>query len=871
MAGLVPACFPLGTGQPSLGGTRQNVSFRWYNLHSYSFLPMLLRVLVLSVVGLWVSAAAVNAQVVPPCSTSSSSSSATLSCSQGSSFSYDLGQEFEQITALIAQFGGIDGIFFKYSFSVTGGSLPAGLTLSPSGLLSGTFASAGQFSFTLTIDYSFGVEGMTVFSESIPIPVAFAVAPYSGPTVTIDPAALSFNLTQNAAGVTQSVTVTNHGNQTLEFSASAATNSGGNWLALSPSAGSITAGGSLGLAVTADPAKLTAGTYAGVVNISVAEGQPISVSALAVVAGTQPNLQLSQTGLRFQAVSGGTATSPQTITVLNPGASSLNFAAAASTLAGGNWLSVSPASGVSSATAAGSVTVTVNPTGLQPGDYYGKIQFSASGAVNSPQVASVVLNVVTPANSPGAFVGPSGLIFIGNAGGTDPSAQTLSITNPSPSALTFLATAFGSSGGTSWLTATPSSGTVSATQPATMSVQPSLQGLAPGVYFGDLALTIASTSTTATAAPQVFHVEILLLVLPAGESPAVKPAPRPQATGCTPTQLLPVFTQLGTGFTAAVGWPTAIEVAVVDDCGNPLVSGSVIVTFSSGDPALTLESLNNGSWTATWNATHSASSVTITAQAQEANPALTGTASIGGTLQPNTATPTVASGGVVGVFNAIANQPLAPGAYGSIYGSNLSAGLNVSDKYPFSLQLGGTSVFLGDEQLPLQFTSAQQVNVVVPYDVPANSTQQLVVQNGSAISIPQPVVVAAAQPVILTSSASGAAYIDVYKPDGTELPANSPVSAGDVIVLYCSGLGAVNPPVAAGSQTPSAPLSHTVNPVTVAIGQTQAQVLFAGLVPSYAQLYQVNVTIPSGLPSGSAVLTLSVGGQQSAPVSITVQ
>ena len=247
-----------------------------------------------------------------------------------------------------------------------------------------------------------------------------------------------------------------------------------------------------------------------------------------------------------------------------------------------------------------------------------------------------------------------------------------------------------------------------------------------------------------------------MLVLPAGESPAVRPAPRPQVTGCTPTQLLPVFTQFGTGFTGTVGWPTALEVTVVDDCGNPLVSGSVTVTFSSGDPALALESLNNGSWTATWNATHTASSVTITAQAQEVKPALTGTASIGGTLQANTATPAVASGGVVGVFNSIANQPLAPGAYAAIYGSNLSAGLNVSDKYPFSLQLGGTSVFLGDEQLPLQFTSAQQINVVVPYDVPVNSTRQLVVQNGSAISIPQSVVIAAAQPVILTSGASGA-------------------------------------------------------------------------------------------------------------------
>ena len=228
---------------------------------------------------------------------------------------------------------------------------------------------------------------------------------------------------------------------------------------------------------------------------------------------------------------------------------------------------------------------------------------------------------------------------------------------------------------------------------------------------------------------------------------------------------------------------------------------------------------------------------------------------------------------MVSAANFVANQPLAPGAFAAIFGANLSSGLAESTKLPLSLQLGDTSAILGGKELPLLFTSGGQVNVVVPFDVPGNSTQQLVIQKGSAISIPQSVVIADAQPAIFTQNGfgTGAALINVYKPDGTALPNNSPVSAGDVIILYCSGLGAVNPPVAAGSQTPTSPLSNTVNPVTVTIGQAQAKVLFAGLTPSFAQLYQVNVQIPTGLKSGSAVLTLSVAGQPSAPVSITVK
>lgn len=837
---------------------------------------MVLRGFAFSLVGLWGCACALNAQVLP-CEVSSPTET-SQTCTQGSSFYYDLGSLFE-LGELSSIINSIAGVEFTYSFSITGGDLPPGLTLSPNGVFSGTLTAAGQYSFTLSLNEKLVFDGTTLIDQSFPFPLGFVVTGYTGPALSVDPSALNLNLTQNGAAVTQSVTLSNHGSQAVPFTASATTNSGGNWLTIS-SSGSVASFGSAAITVTADPSHLTPGTYSGAVTVS-ASGQALAVAVLAVVTGGQPNIQLSQTGLRFQAVTGGSVTPPQTITALNPGAGTLQFSATASTTGGGDWLSVSTASGGSSAASAGSVTVTANPTGLQPGNYYGTIKFSATGATNSPQVASVVLNVVSPANSPGAFVAPTGLIFVASVGGSNPAAKTVSITNPSPNALSYLVTSFsnigGNGGGATWLTATPPSGTVSATAPASVSVQPILTGLATGFYVGDLTLTITNTDPTATTPPQIFHVEILLVVLPAGSSPSAEAVSQlglqPRATTCKPSQLLPVFTLLGTGFTAAVAWPTAIEVTVVDDCGNSLTSGSVTVSFSSGDPALSLDSLNDGRWTGTWNATHAATGVTITAQAQEVLPALTGSASIGGALQTNNSTPAVSSGGVVSAANFVANAPLAPGAFAAIFGSNLSGGLNVSTQLPLSYQLGDTSVALAGEPLPLLFTSGAQVNVVLPYDLPVNSTQQLVVQNGTAISIPQTVVIAPAQPAVFTQNGfgSGAALINVYKADGTVLPNNSPVEAGYVITLYASGLGAVKPSVAAGTQAPATPLSHTVDPVTVNIGKASGKVLFAGLAPLYAQLYQVNVQIPAGLPSGDATLTLSVSGQQSAPVTITVK
>ncbi len=555
------------------------------------------------------------------------------------------------------------------------------------------------------------------------------------------------------------------------------------------------------------------------------------------------------------------------------GAGTLNYSASVSTIpSGGSWLSVTPSSGSSSASKPGSVTVSVNIAGLQPGTYYGKVSFSASGAADSPQFASVVLNLVSPANSPGGSLGPSGLIFIGSAGGTDPTAQTVSITNPSPVALTYLATPF-VSGNVSWLNTTPASGNVSSSQSGTVSVQPSLQGLAAGAYIGDLSVSFVNPSAPSSTS-QILHVEVLLLVLPAGVSvPSIEAKDEPRATACKPTQLLPVFTLLGGGFSVNAGWPTGIEVTVVDDCGNPLNSGGVTVTFSSGDPALSLASIGNGSWTGTWNAANASPGVTLTAQAQEIEPALTGHAQIGGSLASNDAVPLVSTGGIVNAANFVHNQPLAPGSFSAIFGSNLAKGLAGSTTFPLSTQLGDTSVFLNGEQLPLLFTSLGQINAIVPYDVPVNSTQQLIVQRGNTISVPQPIVIAAAVPAMFTQNGAGtgAALYNVYSSKGAPLPNNSPVSAGDVIVLYASGLGAVTPKVAAGSQTPLSPLSNTNNPVTVTIGGKQQTAEFAGLAPLFAQLYQVNAIVPSGLPSGNATVTLSVGGQQSAAVTIAVK
>jgi len=418
--------------------------------------------------------------------------------------------------------------------------------------------------------------------------------------------------------------------------------------------------------------------------------------------------------------------------------------------------------------------------------------------------------------------------------------------------------------GTNWFTVTPASGAVSSANGAQLGVQPTIAGLPMGVYSGQIVLYFADGTSQTVA--------VLLIVIP-GAADKSKPFAS-TAAACTPTELLPVFTQLGANFSTVAAWPTPIQVTVVDDCGNFLTAGNVTASFSDNDPSLPLTSLNNGVWSATWQPSSANAQVTITVNALEIAPPLQGTQSIGGALQANPTTPSVNAGGIVSAAKSASNQPLAPGAFTSIYGLNLSAGQNPALSLPLETQLGATQVTLGGRPLPLQYATDGQVNAVIPYDVPANTTQQLIISNGPALSVPQSVVIAPAQPAVFAQSDGSGVVFDV-KPGATaQIPvdADHPMSAGDAIVIYCAGLGPVNPPVTAGTAAPSSPPATTTNAATVTIGGKSAQVFFSGLVGGFAGLYQVNAYVPKGITPGNAIpLIITVAGFDSAAVTVAVK
>ena len=418
--------------------------------------------------------------------------------------------------------------------------------------------------------------------------------------------------------------------------------------------------------------------------------------------------------------------------------------------------------------------------------------------------------------------------------------------------------------GSNWFTA-PKSGTATAAAPGHIAVQAATTGLAAGAYLGELDIRIAEDNSTR-------RIAILLVVTPRAGSAAFR-----QADGCTPTKLLPIFTQLGSSFTTTAAWPTPLELRVVDDCGSPMTSGSVITTFSSGDPAVSLTSLRDGRWTGTWQPRAVPSNpVTITGSAQLASPPIKGTASIGGSLQPNAGTPTIAAGGAVNAVSLAQLSPLAPGTLITITGSNLADGSTLATGLPLKTTINGTQVLLAGRPLPLQFASAGQINAIVPYDIPINTTHQMIVQRATSYSVPESVNIAMAEPAVFTvdGSGKGAALLAGTHADGTQftVSADNPVTEGDTIVISCAGLGPVNQTRDAAAPAPDSPPAQTTNPVTVTVGGQPATVVSAVLTPGVTGLYQVTATVPAGItPAPDAPLIVTVADQPSPAVTVAVQ
>jgi len=221
---------------------------------------------------------------------------------------------------------------------------------------------------------------------------------------------------------------------------------------------------------------------------------------------------------------------------------------------------------------------------------------------------------------------------------------------------------------------------------------------------------------------------------------------------------------------------------------------------------------------------------------------------------------TAPAAGIDAIVSGASFQPgIAPGGFATAFVNalpDLSGGVGAT-AFPLPLTLAGVRMEVNGEQAPLHYivnaNGAAQLNFLIPWSIaPGDATFRFQGAESRAR-------ISAAAPAVFTSDGARAAIVG-----GTAI-------RGQAIEIYATGLGAVTNPPATGAATPLLPLSTVVDRVQVTLNGIEIPVLFAGLTPGYAGLYQVNIRVPADFVAGEAVLIVRVGGTASPAVRLPIR
>jgi hypothetical protein len=244
------------------------------------------------------------------------------------------------------------------------------------------------------------------------------------------------------------------------------------------------------ISISVDPKNLAAGSHRGSVSVesSQAGNSPVVVVVdLSITAATV--MSASPASLHFDWVQLGAIPTPQSVSV--SASSPISFTATVSPST--PWLGVT-----GGGTTPAIVTVTLDPTGLAPGDYQGQVLVDAPGAANTPLIIPVT---VTVSAAPLIRASPTQLTFGYQLDGKAPTPQALAITSSGTPVNVTVA-----SSGEPWLSVVGTGGST----PSVFTVSVDGSKLAAGTYTG----SITVTSTGAVNSPLSVPVALVVTAAP---------------------------------------------------------------------------------------------------------------------------------------------------------------------------------------------------------------------------------------------------------------------------------------------------------------------------------------------------------------------
>ncbi|HYM09088.1 MAG TPA: hypothetical protein VEU62_00070, partial [Bryobacterales bacterium] len=186
------------------------------------------------------------------------------------------------------------------------------------------------------------------------------------------------------------------------------------------------------------------------------------------------------------------------------------------------------------------------------------------------------------------------------------------------------------------------------------------------------------------------------------------------------------------------------------------------------------------------------------------------------------------------------------------------------------ITLDGTEVGIDGRQAPVEYVSPTQINVQVPFETETGNVEVFVKRAG-VYGPPVRLPVTATSPAIFVIPSGGAV---LKNNDFSVVSSSNPATTGDVLSIFCTGLGAVTPALGSGALAPGAnagTIPVTAATPTVTVGGVSADMLASVTAPGFAGVYQVIIRVPSGVPSGNQPLVITANGLKSNAPTIAIK
>jgi uncharacterized protein (TIGR03437 family) len=230
------------------------------------------------------------------------------------------------------------------------------------------------------------------------------------------------------------------------------------------------------------------------------------------------------------------------------------------------------------------------------------------------------------------------------------------------------------------------------------------------------------------------------------------------------------------------------------------------------------------------------------------------------------------------VVNSASNLggAIAPGELVVVYGSGLGpatlATTELDSTGRLTRSIGGTQVLFNGAPAPLVYARADQVAAIVPNAVAGQPTAKIQVQYQNQSSPSFSIPVSDTAPGLFTVDQTGRGQGAILNQDNTLNGRLNAAPRGSIVVLWATGQGPSDPDWAE-DELAAEPLPKPTNPVKVTIGGQEGEILYAGAAPGMAGVMQVNVRVPTGIKTGSAIpVVLTIGAASSQPgVTLAVQ